>query len=435
MQLKKVQKLLFVLCSILTILFFAVSWRIYVKSYQDPRWRVFDYNSRQATEGDIYNVAEIPVVQSVKLVGNRKLRFTFTPPFKTEAWKIISAEERSLVSRNVYPDIQFPDTSLTKTFILIPEDVPLVKEIIINISFYPREKYHEQGLSWPDNYFTPYSSVPFSLKEPYSLDEWAGLPENDPDVVEARRIMGGSVNMHVPVVQRSEQVFTFIMNRIDAASGTPSDELQNSSPLKTYEMLSNGTRKGWCENRALVYYLFANATGIKTRLVDIAGKFGPLKLTGHYFCESWDPIQAKWFFVDPMSRVAHVTERSGKLLHSLELKKLFDLDKFTDETALTYDQSSQSLVSKPIDGFYASNKGYFTGDIVMAYKFGYPKNRTYSKLTHFLNYQTLLYAPFALPKLYLVKYTCLYGFIVSLILTVVFGVSSFMRREHEPSGY
>ena len=443
MRLKKAQIILFVLCGILTLLFFIGSLCIYVKSYQDPRWRVFDYNSRQATEGDIYNVAEVPVVQSVELVGKRKLRFTFAPPFKTEAWKIISAEDRRLVSRDVYPEIQFPDTPLTETFILIPEEVTLIKEIVMNISFYPGEKYHEQGLSWPDNYYTPYSSVPFSLKEPYSLDEWAGLPENDPDVIEARRIMDRSVSMHAPVVQRSEQVFTFVMDKIDAAGGTPSDELQNASPIKTYEMLSTGTGKGWCENRALVYYLFANAAGIKTRLVDIAGKFGPLKLTGHYFCESWDPIQAKWFFVDPMSRAAHVTDSSGKLLHTLEIKKLFDLDKFTDssrsyaacDSVLTYEPSSQSLISKPIDGFYAGNKGYFTGDIVMAYKFGYPRNSTYSKLEHFLKYPTLLYAPFALPRLYLVKYACLYGFFVCLVLTAVFGVSSFMGKRRESSGY
>ncbi|MFC1508857.1 hypothetical protein ACFL60_04105 [Candidatus Omnitrophota bacterium] len=424
MKSEKMLKWVFFLLSVITIFFFMCCYGIYLKSYKDPRWRIFDYNSRQATEGDIYNVAEIPVVKSVDLVGERKLRFEFAPPFDTEAWKIISAEDKRLVNRDVFPEIQFPDERLSDTFIFIPEDVKLMKEIVIKISFYPKERYHEQGLSWPDNYYSPYSSIPFSIREPHSLDEWAGLSDKDPDMVAARDIMGKSVNKYAPVVERSEQVFRFIMEKIDEAGGVPSDELQNASPLRTYEMLSSGEGKGWCENRALVYYLYANAAGIKTRLVDIAGKFGPLKLTGHYFCESFDPIQAKWYFVDPMSRAAHVMDTTGKLLHTLELKKMFDLDCFNDISVLTYDRETKTLVTKTHEALYNGNKGYFTGDIVLAYKFGYPKNRNYSKLDHFLHYPTLLYAPFALPRLYLIKKWCLICCMVSFVLTIAVGTGA-----------
>ena len=189
-------------------------------------------------------------------------------------------------------------------------------------------------------------------------------------------------------------------------------------------MLSSGEAKGWCENRALVYYLYANAAGIKTRLVDIAGKFGPLKLTGHYFCESFDPIQAKWYFVDPMSRATHVKDSTGKLLHTLELKKMFDLDCFNDVSVPTYDRETKTLVTKTHKALYNGNKGYFTGDIVLAYKFGYPKNRNYSQIDHFLHYPTLLYAPFALPRLYLIKQWCLIGFMVSFVLTIAAGTGA-----------
>ena len=51
---------LFILFAVLAVLFFAGTAVIFVKSYCDPRWRVFDFNSRQATKGEIYNVAEIP---------------------------------------------------------------------------------------------------------------------------------------------------------------------------------------------------------------------------------------------------------------------------------------------------------------------------------------------------------------------------------------
>ncbi|MBN1291238.1 MAG: hypothetical protein JXB48_05300, partial [Candidatus Latescibacteria bacterium] len=338
MNFQKIIRIKLVVCIILTIFFFISSYVIYVKTYEDPRWRVFDFNSRQASKGDIYNVAEIPAIKSVKLVAPRKLRFEFTPPFETEIWMILSAEDRRVISEGVYPEIQFPGEVKTETYIFIPDEVVLMKEIVIKISFYPGEKYHDQGLSWPDNYYSPYSSVPFSITKPYSLDEWAGLSDTDPDVKEARMILGDSVKMNASVVERSNQVFRFVMEKINDSGGTPNDAVQNASPLETYEMLSSGSGKGWCENRALVYYLFANAAGIKTRLVDIAGKFGPLKLTGHYFCESWDTVQAKWFFVDPMSRVACIRDRDGKLLDTLEIKNLFDLDKFSDETVLTYDE-------------------------------------------------------------------------------------------------
>ena len=173
----------------LTIVFFTALCVLYVNSFKDPRWRVFDINSRQASEGEIYNVAEVHAIKSIELVDNRKLRFEFTPPFETGLWRVLSAESRHVISQGASPEIQFPDEPKTETYVFIPDDVVLTKEIVIKISFYPEEKYHEQGLSWPDNYYSPYSSIPFSIKKPYSLNEWAGLADTDPDIEEARVIM------------------------------------------------------------------------------------------------------------------------------------------------------------------------------------------------------------------------------------------------------
>ncbi|MCD6307613.1 MAG: hypothetical protein J7M24_01310, partial [Candidatus Latescibacteria bacterium] len=155
--------------------------------------------------------------------------------------------------------------------------------------------------------------------------------------------------------------------------------------------------------------LFANAAEVKTRLVDIAGKFGPLKLTGHYFCESWDQESHKWYLVDPMSGVGWVRTAGGRLLNTLEIKRLFDVDEMGRCRTLSYDRGTRSLAERDIERYYAGNRGYFTGEIVLAYKFGYPKNASYSKLVHFVKYPTLLYAPFALPNLYAVKRICIAG--------------------------
>ena len=178
---------------------------------------------------------------------------------------------------------------------------------------------------------------------------------------------------------------------------------------------------GWCENNALVYYLFANAAGIKTRLVDIAGKFGPLKLTGHYFCESWIPEEASWCYVDPQFRIASIAGTEGHHISTLELKKLHDLGTIKGYIIGRYDRNTGEIVSQIVDGTNLSGD-YFTGDLVLAYKFGYGNNKGFSKIKNFILYDTLLYAPFPVPGLNIMKHVCLKGFVISMVFTVILGV-------------
>ena len=69
----------------------------------------------------------------------------------------------------------------------------------------------------------------------------------------------------------------------------------------------------------------------------------------------------------------------------------------------TYDASTGTVVDRDLSGFQRGFAGYFEREIVLAYKFSYPKNRTYSRLKHFLFYPTHLVATFALPNRYRVK--------------------------------
>ena len=399
-----------------------------VKTRKDPRWRVFDFNSRQATENEIYNVAEVPAVKNVYEVSRRKLRFEFTPPVEADSWNIRSKSSGKLLSSGPYPEIQFPDSTTHDTFIFEPVGIDLTKEITLTIWFGITEENYQYGLSWPDNYWKSYSSVPFNTREPYSIDEWAGLPDDDTEILEARKIMVGYINMDAPTLERSEQVFRFVMDRIKNSGGRPTDEVQAASPLKTYEMLVSGEGKGWCENNALVYYLFANAAGINTRLVDIAGKFGPLKLTGHYFCESWIPEEASWCYVDPQSSIANIANPEGHHITTLELKKIHDVRAFIGCTIRRYDNKTNGIITQTADESNITPE-YFLGDIVLAYKFGYGNNKSISRITNFVKYTTLLYAPFPIPKLYLAKYICLYGFLVSIVLAILFGAGAVAVRK------
>ena len=131
-------KKLFLVFLILSGVCFAGSLFIFLHSYylesyfnvhvfHDPRWRIFNFNSRQATEGDIYNVAEVPAVHKVKLIGKRRLRFSFIPPIKTSSWKVVNTDDGSINTQGPYPEVQFKDEAHNMTCQFIPEGVNLVK--------------------------------------------------------------------------------------------------------------------------------------------------------------------------------------------------------------------------------------------------------------------------------------------------------------------
>ncbi len=395
-----------------------------VGNKNDPRWRVFDFHSRQATESEIYSVAEIPAIKKVVETGRRRLRFIFHRPFSRSSWRVIDSQTGTLLHRGRFAEIHFPDSAERRVYKLIPDDISTSKEVLLQIDFYPREKYQAKNLSWPDNYWLVDSTVPLTPKKPHSVAEWVGLASNDPELKKARQLLGQKVDFSLPGLARAEQVFRFVMDALRNSGGTPDDRLQAASPLETYFSLTSGG-KGFCENRALVYYLFANAAGIPTRLVDAAGKFGPLKLTGHYFCESYIPEAATWIYVDPQSGIGRAVHRGGKLLHTLDLKKLFDSGATEEIIYLIYDEEKGSLT---VQAAQEPNR-YFVGDVVLAYPFGYGRAKSYSRIKNFFFYPTLLYAPFPTPRFHRIKSACLLLFFVSLASTAIVGFLCLARRK------
>lgn len=329
-----------------------------------------------------------------------------------------------MIVENIHPEVHFPDTASEKEIIFEPVGVKFPKEISIKIQFWPKEKYRIENNSWPDNYWAEKISIPVSLEQPYSVSEWTGLPDNDPDIIEARTILGDRIDFQAPTLEKIKQVYRFTMESTNFAHEIPSDEVQNASPLQTYKLLNTGKGKGFCENHALVYYIFANAAGIKTRLIDVAGKLGPLKLTGHYFCESWVPELTLWAYVDPETLLALVLNEEGIPYTTLQLKKIIDIDQFAGLTGIAYDLDSGSFIEKKdgdVELHFKDNWLYsiLKGDIVIAYKFGYGNNKSHSKISNFLNYTTLLYSPLSLPKTHMVKYISLYGFLISFVLLIL----------------
>ena len=430
----------FIICSISTLVFFLGIVYIFTHTYwydadrirkmrNNPRWRVFDFNTRQAAENEIYNVKEIPVISNTREVTSRKIRFDFSPPIKTDIWKVLQTKSGRILSESKYPEIQFPDTTYHETYTLVPDGIDLLKEITLFIQFYPTEVCYENGLSWPDDILKITSTIPFNTVEPYSIDEWISLPDDDPEVIEARQIMGDLIDMNASTVTRVEQVLRFIMEKLNNSNGWPTDATQAASPLETYKILSSGQGTGWCEERQVVLYLFANAAGINTRVVDIAGRFGPLQLPLHYFCEIWIPEEASWCYVDPSTGIAGVINSEGRYMNILEVKRLRDLDALNPCNVRIFDKESGEIISR---AWVESNLDVFPyqGDIVIAYKFGYGNCKSFPKLRNFIKYTTLVISPFPVPKLYRVKYACLIGFPVVLVFAVFFGIGLIISRKH-----
>ena len=390
-----------------------------VGNAKDPRFRVVDFHSRQATEGEIYDVAEIPVIAGVREAGPRRLLFEFRPAIRTSVWEVRDAADGRLLSQGPFPEIPFPGEPGDVSVVLVPRGVKLLREIRLVINFYPKEAYAGKGLSWPDNYWLKSSSVPVSTKTPRRVDEWTGFPDADAELEEARRLLPADVVAGGPALELSERVFRFVAGKLKNCGGTPSDAVQAASPLETYKLLESGQGRGFCENRALVYYLFANAAGVKTRLVDMAGKVGPLKLTGHYFCESWIPEDGRWIFVDPQSGIASVRDPEGKLLHAVGVKKAFDAGAFAGCTLRMFDAAGGGIVTTAAGAVAGSLGEYFSGRPVLAFKFGYGRNKSFSRLRDFTSYPTLLYADFPLPRLYVFRLLAAAGFAVSFVLFLV----------------
>jgi transglutaminase-like putative cysteine protease len=391
-----------------------------VGNAKDPRFRVVDFNSRQATEGEIYDAAEVPVIAKVREAGPRRLRLEFKPAIRADAWEVRDALDGRLVFEGRYPEIPFPGEPGDLAVVLVPRGVRLLKEIRLVINFYPKEAYAAKGLSWPDNYWLKSSSVPIGTKTPHGVDEWAGLPDDDTELEQARRLLPADFVIEGPALDRAERVFRFVAEKLKDAGGAPSDAVQAASPLETFRLLESGRGRGFCENRALVYYLFANAAGVKTRLVDMAGKLGPLKLTGHYFCESWIPEEGRWIFVDPQSSIASVRDPEGRLLHALGVKKAFDAGAFGGCTLRMFDPAAGAVVTASAGVAAEALRDYFSGRPVLAFKFGYGRNKGFSRLRSFALRPTLLYADFRLPRLYLFKSLAAAGFVVSIVFTLVF---------------
>lgn len=400
---------------LLAVLCFVSLSVIFFKSYSDPRWRVFDFNSKAAALSELYQVADEPVIKSIKKHSRRTLRFVFD----CDEIKLSEKSKDICRTKGNVLDVAMPDANGSEDIFFSTVKNGTEKPQTVNVYFCPSRVYEQCKLAWPDNYAVMRTTVPFAFGRRHSVEQWTGIAENDPDLETARQIMQQK-NLDLEnknTVEKTQAVLSFIMLEMGQQSwGTPSSLMQNSSPLEVYRRFVGGEDKGWCEERALVYYLFANAAGIPTRLIDLAGKFDDVKLAGHYFCESYDGQRGRWFMVDPQGRNGGVC-RNGKMLDTLEVKRLIDLGVYDSAVVRRFNFENGKIEDEDAEKFFKSSINYYGGATVIGYKFSYPKNKGYSRLKHFLFHPTLLYAEFKIPVFrYRLKQISLYGSLFFLLL-------------------
>ena len=399
-----------------------ILWRRLIMSFRDPRWRSLDWISRPASEGEIYSLKEQLHIAHVTELKPRRLRLHFAPPIPAKSWRIFRNDQD--LGEHTHPDLTFADDDDGHDFSGVPFRVEPVGTdpmpvITLRMHYFPKHHYAKAGLSWPDAYTLITSSVPARYRPGYSLSEWVGLQPDDPDLAKAREAMQDEVDFRAPILERQEQVFRFLMRRISIRTGLPDDALLNANAWNTWERVRDG-HDAFCELKALIYYLFANAVGIPTRLVDLMGTMGPIVLTGHYIAESWIPEEQAWMLVDPHTRdLAWVRDPSGRLLHTIALKHRYDAGTLADCTIRQYDRQTRELVTRPLASLSDQSMNWIRGPLVIAFKFGYPRNRGYSRLRTFFRRPTLLYSPLELPQPRRKLWWCLAALGLGLIALIV----------------
>ncbi len=371
--------------------------------FRDPRFRTPNWITAPATEDEIYLPRDIPRLVNVHERATRRLRLTFSKNISARAWRVFRAGQD--LGEHRQPDLIFEDNDEGRDFSGVPfrlEPVGSVSAPIVQlrIHFYPQSHYHRAGLSWPNAYILTQSNIAIGYphRPGHTLADWVGLKSDDPILARARAAMEAEVDFAAPALVRQEAVFRFLMRRISTRTGLPDDALLNADAWTTWERVRDG-HDAFCECKALIYYLFANAAGIPTRLVDLQGRIGALVLTGHYICESWIADEQAWTLVDPHNRdLAWVRDPTGRLLHTVGLKQRYDLGCHEGCTIRQYDRDTADLVTRPLSTLTESSMNWIRGPLVIGFKFGYPRNAGYSRLKTFFFRPTRLYSPLDLPR-------------------------------------
>ena len=336
------------------------------------------YVRTPANLDSIYSIAETPRITGLNITSTGVLDVRFSPSLSSNHWKIIPDGGDPYIIKKTYPQIKL--LSDTHTYGIVPVNNDNESDnITLRIQYVPARRYTDANLSRGDAYHLIWASIPVGDSEVYSLDDWAGYVDNDPDILKAREILdfNNLIDDNFTTLEKIEAVSKFLLDRLDTKRGIPSGKMQNRPPLQMYEYAINNVSGIWCSNFAKIYNLFANAAGIKTRRIVVAGNLDAVSLSGHCFAESYIPEQNRWAFVDLAYKKLYIyNDKEGMVLNTIDLFHVIHMDHYNGLNSVIY--TGGDIVNINYENVSDSERYYFSKSAVFTFVSPNKPDLTYS---------------------------------------------------------
>jgi hypothetical protein len=108
----------------------------------------------------------------------------------------------------------------------------------------------------------------------------------------------------------------FVLEKLDNKRGTPT-KLEVKGPYDLWLKINQGKTKVWCHHFVQAYSLFANNSGLPTRIVGIQSIYQG-KVQDHVLAESYVSQKLGWIMVDLTQGFVYLREANGKYLNASE---------------------------------------------------------------------------------------------------------------------
>ena len=120
-------------------------------------------------------------------------------------------------------------------------------------------------------------------------------------------------------IDRVALLAAFLHDQLEAHRGTPATQMIRLNGFEQYREARAGRSGVYCANHSEIFGFFANAVGLPTRLVDVAGSVGDVSVGAHSFVETYLEDEDRWVYVDLQLGLAGVRDVGGEFLNASQL--------------------------------------------------------------------------------------------------------------------
>lgn len=343
------------------------------------------YRYRPVSRDTLTDVSETPRVVGHRVVSRGVLELQLTDTKGATGWAVTPDDGLPYETETTYPQVRMLDRKHTYEVRSKDTGEPGEVSFTFTIDYCPTEVYAAAGQTHPDdNYHISDISIPVWRNETHSLDAWCGWDLDRDELAQAAELVSDVRQEGMSTLALIDALGKRLLDKLDDKRGIPTDAIQQATPLETYRMALEGQSGIWCSNFASIYYLFANAVGIRTRKVSVGGMLGIVKYSGHGFCESYIPEQDRWANVDINSRMFAITDRDGQVMNTIDLSEVLQANSIDLQASVYRDGEIRKVPYKDVCG---PHRTYFTEDCLTFYRL---PDVHRGKLKRYLNRPTTL---------------------------------------------